>query len=299
MSPNSNFFDSILLYLSLFHQYHFFFLETPIPRLKPLLTKPKDPNENLPENLVDLIERSADVKVPVIPENNKEYPTMIAASTFSCLATILFCIEKLQIAKQFIAKNEEKMIIHVVGVEDDFNVFKPAQLWLMEYWLPEIKSFEFLLIGPNIKTCDSQKHKYEYATNKYETILIRSTYQAFCKDHIKAKQLPHLIVCFNCGFSGETDDKKGSSENTWVKAFKCFKQTSIAFTSYTQTEAESDLFMLYLNLVENRHRQVNVPIRCISNPYKSLDPIRERIPTEFSEQNIFYSNQYLSIVTTN
>lgn len=161
--------------------------------------------------------------------------------------------------------------------------------------LPNLTSLQLVFIGPELehegeeivpvphcRDCTTLGRTISYQTHS-------TTYQQMKKvDNAK----PDIVLVQNCGFSEypATAGSTGWEEGWSGLGHLLHPGTLLIFTSYTKGEAETDL----VRFQEHCEQEVEVLARCEENTMRSHRPIRD---WELDcDKDVFYSNQFLSVV---
>ena len=105
---------------------------------------------------------------------------------------------------------------------------------------------------------------------------------------------PNIIVSNYCGFS----EFINSINDTWKETIKYiwnFNNILLAFTSYTKSEAITDLSLVMETKPKEKDALKLKEISC-RNPFKSLRPYRN---WESFDSAVFYNNNYITLVQLN
>jgi len=192
-------------------------------------------------------------------------------------------------------KSKDILNIHVAGA----NLYEMIGIIKWEYLahrLPNLKHISFLFVGPELED-ESNEHvpipQCEDCTSKGRTVsfsTLSSTYNTVrCNSRYS---IPDLVLVQNCGFH-EYPDEVGCKE--WEEGWAglnhlLYDNSLLIFTSYTKGEAELDLSRFLTHCTKD----VEVLIRTEENPMRSHRPIRDW--EQDRDKDVFYSNQYLSVV---
>lgn len=154
-----------------------------------------------------------------------------------------------------------------------------------------------IFVGPELPT-ENGFTEITYESNRKKTVRVafkKMMYEEFIKPDSEKNKCPDLILSLNCGFA----EHENSPNNPWRKAIAemlKFKNTPVAFTSYTRTEALAD--MKVLRQVANVEK-CYFKILCDGtlNLFRDHRPLRNFIG--FKTDAIYYYNGYLSVILTN
>jgi len=186
------------------------------------------------------------------------------------------------------------LTVHIAGA----SIYEMMGIIKWEYLahrLPNISTVHLAFIGPELEQeeeeqvpvpqCDDCSSLGRYIT--YQTY--SSTYQEMRKVNT---EVPDLVLVQNCGFS-EYDDNSGARE--WEDGWSglgslLHPNTIVIFTSYTKGEADADL----ARFLTHCEKEVEVLVRAEVNTMRSHRPIRDW--EQDRDRDVFYSNQYISVV---
>lgn len=206
--------------------------------------------------------------------------------------TIVYAVGKYGLSRQIETYHE--LTVHVVGS----NVIEMLGIIKWEYLghrLPGVGRLRFVFVGleldgeevdgesAELSECDTCRDRG--TTVRYE--MRRMTYKEYADS--MHYLVPDVVVAFNCGFHEfESEPEK----ETWKDSLPYLTRhpgTPLLFTSYTKTEAAKDMA-----LIEATSNNLKVEACCEANPFRSHRPVRD---FEYdSDKDVFYSNQYLSVV---
>ena len=215
--------------------------------------------------------------------------------------TIAYCGAKYGLNENIHIKNvKERFTVHIVGsnINEMLGIIKWEYLL---HRLPNLQTLHLIFIGleldnepesgvcPDIDPCDlcldqGRKIKYEIRKMGYEN------YSQKCQEYI----VPDMVCAFNCGFH-ENVNESAAEKDTWKAALPFLVRhvgVPLIFTSYTISEAQKDLDLIRKSL--DHDLNLKIEARHIKNPFRS-----HRSHRDFEYDNdydVFYSNQYLSVV---
>ena len=184
-----------------------------------------------------------------------------------------------------------RLTVHIVGA----GIYEMMGLIKWEYLahrLPALKRLELVFVGPELEDeageavvpqcgdCQEAGRTLQYYTQP-------TTYQQFRQEK---RDMPDLVLVQNCGFSEFSEGEEGWEEGWAGLRSVLLPASPLIFTSYTQSEAEADL----ARLLSVAQQEVEVVIRCQENPMRSHRPIRNWECDH--DRDVFYSNQYISVV---
>jgi len=189
----------------------------------------------------------------------------------------------------------ESLTIHVVGagIVEMMGVIKWEYL---AHRLPKIRNLIYVFVGPELEA-ESEDEPVVPVCGDCITKGTTLEYRVHCGTYSTYQQTdsfspPDLVFVQNCGFS-EYEARLDSEgwTNGWAGLGSLLQNGSpLVFTSYTLGEAKQDL----TRLLETVKDEVEVLVRCESNPMRSHRPIRDWERDQ--DRDVFYSNQYLSVV---
>jgi len=210
--------------------------------------------------------------------------------------TILYGANKYGLSQGKRIENVTELTVHIVGS----NVIEMLGIIKWEYIvhrLPKLKTLHLVFIGleldmeetdgesPDIRSCyhcceKGRTTKYDIRRMSYEN------YSTKCPDYVQ----PDIVCAFNCGFH---EFANSPDKETWKPALPWLTRHTgvpLIFTSYTQTEALRD----YELIRKSSEHDLMIDACQVRNPFRSYRPVRD---FEFDNDcDVFYSNQYLSIV---
>lgn len=268
-------------------------------RLPPITLNAKT---SFPEDLFKILQQSTTLNLSknlsIYPTSQPDYERFASICNHSNIATLLFVILKVQSTFQ------ERLIVHIVGVNTEISLFTESECWLLFHWLPHVQRIELFFIGPELPTSSCTEFQYsvgESAGCKKSIFLQynRQNYEEFWSSKSRGGlPSPNAVICFNSGFS----EFEGIplQPNPWrpalVLMLKNHKGIPIAFTSYVKLEAKSDLCLLR-SIAEENNIKIETLIDGVRNPYRDMRPYRNWENSD--EDEIFYCNGYLNAVVRN
>ncbi|XP_050321837.1 uncharacterized protein LOC126754031 [Bactrocera neohumeralis] len=246
-------------------------------------------------------------KLPAKPTASMEnYQTFATVGDFSCIGTILFALQFIDVD----TVNAKKFIIFILGatVEQDFWFLQIHTKWFFLQY-PNFTRLELYFIGPDVLGAAKRECTFNYK-GADRTVLYVSHRMLF-QDFAKTNSIKPSIICiFNCGFSEHApetieEQKEQSllgvpgdscaSKDTWsggiLQLIKSHN-TPIIFTSLTRVEADLDFCAVkrvaLRNGIETRIERIfDVKV----NPYRDIRPLRNW--QRENDDDIFYRNGYV------
>ena len=183
------------------------------------------------------------------------------------------------------------------------NIYEIIGIIKWEYLahrLPALMDLQLVFVGPELDPEDdtrtgdqeavvAQCEECERLGRRVSQQTRSMTYQTFRQR--QPVSVPDIILIQNCGFH---EYEVGSSgwEEGWV-GLQTLLHTNLApviFTSYTKGEAEKDMERFQ----QCCETDLEILVRCERNVMRSHRPIRDWEMDD--DRDIFYSNQFLSVV---
>ena len=181
---------------------------------------------------------------------------------------------------------KESLKVHIAGAEA-YDIQDPFKWEHLAHRLPALKRLDIRFVGPLIKgnnkttkskTCDGCSKLGRVITTGFYQML----YQQFRK--LKDFSAPDLVLVQNCGFHEEWNEEG-------LQSLLLQTGAPVIFTSYTRTEALSDL----KRFQEFCGQEVEVLVQCEENKMRSYRPRRYVIGLD-EEIDVFYRNFYINMV---
>ncbi|CAL4079502.1 unnamed protein product [Meganyctiphanes norvegica] len=266
----------------------------PYPQPFPFPTPVEEVYKSLPDNMLDLL--SPQIEGKCSEETLKLEPILafVLSDWLSLPLSFLFAMEKISINdEQEHLQNLREITIHVIGAafREQAGRFVNSMEYVL-HRLPNLKSLNIILIGPNLETEftlsndientneeDINKHCNE-CHNKGKQVLYKEHHMVYHEyTELYPNNKPNAIIAYNCGFS---------SCKSWVTSFNSMIHDSsipLIFTSFTKSEAESDLKHI-------QKANVEVVLDICKNPFSGQRPFRHTP----REEGLFYINNYIGVV---
>ena len=190
------------------------------------------------------------------------------------------------------------LVVHIVGASI-YEIIGIIKWEYLAHRLPALKDLHLVFVGPELDPEDDTGTGEEAVVVQCEeceklgrriTQQTRSmTYQAFRRRQPTA--VPDLVLVQNCGFHEYEVGSSGWQEG-WVGLPSLLhdNKAPVIFTSYTRGEAMRDM----ARLEQMCEAELEVLVRCERNVMRSHRPVRDWEMDE--DRDVFYSNQYLSVV---
>ena len=237
------------------------------------------------------------------PTNDKSNEVAMIEMEFRFLSdrlsaplTILHAGSKYGLGPGKSLENAESLVIHIVGS----NIIEMLGIIKWEYImhkLPKLNNLHLVFIGLELEledqdgeASDIQNHpKCTEKGRKTKYDIRRMAYQDYvqkCPDY----KIPDLVCAFNCGFHEFSEEPE---KETWKPALPFLTKNigvPLIFTSYTLSESKKDFDLIRKSALHDLITDVSQ----VRNPFRSHRPVRD---FEFDNDcDVFYSNQYLSVV---
>ena len=194
---------------------------------------------------------------------------------------------------------KSSLTVHIAGA--NINEMMGIIKWeVLAHRLPALRSFYVIFVGPELSKDkkgdhDTMQEQCDNCSSIGRTItyqMYTKTYQDFKRSDSSSEPDPDLVLVQNCGFH---EHDVGSRE--WTEGWKGLGQllhpvskAPVIFTSYTKGEAEADMS----RFLEHCHRDVDILVNCQENVMRSHRPVRDWDNED--DKDVFYSNQYISVV---
>jgi len=190
---------------------------------------------------------------------------------------------------------KDNLVIHIAGA----STYEMMGLIKWEYLihrLPDVKMINFSFVGPDLMEEEDTQPEIPPCPSCMDagraiTYSIHPTrYQNFVKTQHYTP--PDLVLVQNCGFAEFSENSPGWEEG-WrglEQLLPPSKDSLLAFTSYTKGEANKDLERFLSHC-----RNAEVLMSADRNSMSSSRPCRDWEMDQ--NKDIFFSNQYMSVVT--
>ena len=189
------------------------------------------------------------------------------------------------------------MTVHIAGA----NVYEVMGIIKWEYLahrLPALRNLQLVFIGPQLEE-EEEEGSVNVGQCQDCTDLGRNiSHQMFCLTYSEYRKVssfsqPDIVIVQNCGFheydTASQEWREGWGEGRGLQSL-LHPAALLAFTSYTRTEAGADME----RFSQHCQQDVEILVNCEENKMRSHRPIRD---WEMDEENdVFYSNQFLSVV---
>ncbi|KAJ7154399.1 hypothetical protein C8R43DRAFT_1066382 [Mycena crocata] len=205
-----------------------------------------------------------------------------ASHSLSMPMTILYGLSKLNEDDGWTRK--QKLTVHVLGATIREDSCRSALEEIL-HRLPEVKTLEIILCGPDVPSRDSFDHEIcrECIARGRSCVLkcVANTYHDFVRKQGNQCATPDLCIAFNSGAS------RGQLGYTWRMSIKVLVERKLPslFTAYDREEAEDDAAML---------RAAGAALHPLLGP--SLNPwgSQKALPTAHSVYGFHVDNGWLA-----
>jgi len=189
------------------------------------------------------------------------------------------------------------LTVHIVGA----NVYEVMGIIKWEYLahrMPSLKNLTMVFVGPDLDPEDDGSESVglgqceEFTSLGRETkyVMKSMTYSKFKTEN--GYSTPDMVLIQNCGFHEYEKDTE-EWKNGWeagIASLSSLNRIPVIFTSYTKGEAQADL----KRFLDVSNSDLDILVNCAENSMRSHRPIRDWEMLE--EKDVFYSNQYFSVV---
>jgi len=190
---------------------------------------------------------------------------------------------------------KSSLTVHIVGA-DFYDILGIIKWEYLAHRMPALKNLSIIFVGPALDQENDgsesvgQCEECTAIGREIKHVMKSMTYKEFRTENFHSK--PDLVLIQNCGFHEYENDSVGW-KNGWeagIASLSTLDSTPVIFTSYTKGEAQADL----KRFLDASDADLEILLNCAENPMRSYRPIRDWEMED--EKDVFYNNQYLSVV---
>ena len=210
--------------------------------------------------------------------------------------TVVYCASKYGLARGQKVEDLTELTVHIAGS----NIVEMLGIIKWEYImhrLPKLAKLHLVFIGlelddedsegesPDLSVCsrcsdEGRQIKYDIRKMSYKK------YFNHCAEYV----VPDIVCAFNCGFHEFANEPEKETWKPSLPFLTKHKGVPLIFTSYTWTESKRDYDLIRQ---ESQH-EIGTDECMLPNPFRSYRPVRD---FEYeNDRDVFYSNQYYSVV---
>lgn len=241
--------------------------------------------KTFPINLLEMINILTKQNIKEIPTTQEEYNRLSEASHFSCVATLLYGLDILDLRNN----SMKNLTIHIVGsAELEVADFNENITLIFVSFLPKVEILNLIFVGPELKA--NFHHSYQQRHLKFNLLFKKGLYHEI----IPCLQgTPDAIISFNCGFS-EFDKLKNNSWRKSIDSIMNFINVPLIFTSYTKKESNFDV-----GAIEKRCETNDVDSEIFFAEFGNTNPFRDCRPLrnwDNRDEEIYFVNGVIQII---